>query len=142
MSIDPSRHAADNRPDRTFDVFFYGLNMDAAVLRARGVQPRDARRAWIPDYAVVLGAKAMLLRSPGDRAGGMVYRLTHDEMSALYDGLTGYRAEAVLAQLADGTVCAAVTMLHLEPPVGSTPEEPYASNFRALIGRLGLTAAD
>jgi hypothetical protein len=60
-------------------VFFHGLNMDVDRLSSKGVVPRDPRVALIEGQAVVLGANAMLLRSLGGRAYGMLSRLTHQE---------------------------------------------------------------
>ena len=64
----------DMGSDRRIDVFFYGLYMDAGVLRSRGLRPQGSRRAFIADHAVRLGEKAMLVRAHGERAYGMLIR--------------------------------------------------------------------
>ena len=46
------------------NVFFYGLFMDEAVLRAKGVMPRTPRRATVHGMKLSLGARAFLVRSP------------------------------------------------------------------------------
>lgn len=127
--------------ERTFPVFFYGLNMDADLLASRGVMPRAARVVFIDGFRVQLGAKAMLLRSPDSRAYGMLFELTHGEMDTLYQDLHEYRAEPFLAVSADGEASAVISMVHIDPPVDSSPIPDYASRWNALVARLGLPCA-
>ena len=129
--------------ERTFDVFFYGLYMDAETLAGKGVVPRDPRLAFVEDHVIRLGKKAMLLRSRGTRAVGMLYRLNHQEMDVLYADADDYRPQALLAiglhLEASERPVAALTMVHREPPIDSVEDPDYASRWRELILRLGIS---
>jgi len=131
----------DNHSERTFAVFFYGLNMDADLLASRNVVPRDARVVFIDGSMVMLGEKAMLLRSPNARAYGMLFRLTHREMDKLYKDLDDYRAEPFLAVCSNGETIAVISMVHINPPLYSNQNPEYASRWNALALRLGLPSA-
>jgi len=84
-------------------VFFYGLFMDADVLRRKGAEPVNIRRACVPGFTLRVGQRATLLRDPipVSRAFGMLMELTHDEIELLYPEATlgAYRPEAVLCEL-------------------------------------------
>src|SRR5262245_13104527 len=90
--------------DRRIDAFFYGLFMDADVLRGAGVAPADPRRAYVDGFALRIGQRATLLPLTGARAYGMIFALTHAELERLYaaPGLEQYRPEAVLAHPLEG----------------------------------------
>lgn len=129
---------------RVFDVFFYGLYMDAEVLAASGVVPRAPRLAFIEDHSVRLGCKAVLQRDPGKRAYGMLFKLTHDEMDGLYEPTNGYSAEAFLAVPIVGnssaTPVAAISMVHRELPPNRKGDSDgeYGRRWMALTERLGI----
>jgi hypothetical protein len=40
---------------RRIDVFFYGLFMDADLLRSKGVHPENVRQACAPGFALRIG---------------------------------------------------------------------------------------
>jgi hypothetical protein len=90
--------------DRRIDGFFYGLFMDAGVLRERHVEPVDPRRAYVDHYALRIGRRATLVPTRGERSYGVVMALTHAELDRLYaaPGLEDYRPEAVVARCLDG----------------------------------------
>lgn len=132
---------SDNSQARTFDVFFYGLFMDADLLKSKGVQPHDSRAAILHGFRVALGEKTMLLRDAASSAQGMLFRITHEDMTHLYRDQPDYCPEPVLAELATGERIAALTMVHLVPPIGSARQEPYASQYMALMRRLGFSIA-
>ncbi|EEA00726.1 conserved hypothetical protein [Burkholderia sp. H160] len=129
-------------PEHTFDVFFYGLNMDADLLTSKGVVPRDPRVALIEDHVVILGAKAMLQRSHGGRAYGMLFRLTHREMGTLYADLHDYSPEpftAILVNADEGArPVAAISMVHRDPPVDSNHDPAYCARWKDLVRQLGF----
>src|SRR5919201_2321986 len=91
--------------DRRIDAFFYGLFMDLDILREGGVAPVNPRRAYVDNFELRIGQRAMLLPSSGARAYGMLFALTHSELEQLYaaPGPEQYRPEAVLAQPLEGT---------------------------------------
>lgn len=127
---------------RRVDVFFYGLFMDEALLRGKGIVPQNRRLASVDDFSLVIGARATLVRRAGCRAYGVLFSLTHAEVDALYSesSVSAYRPEAVIAQVADGSVTPALCFnLPLEPsPDERNPE--YASKLREVAQRIGLPA--
>src|ERR1051325_8442201 len=95
---------------RRIDVFFYGLFMDDALLREKGVSPLDRRAAAVENFSLVIGARATLVPCAGRMVHGVIFSLTHTEVDALYAeaSVSAYRPEAVLAQLAGGGVTPAL----------------------------------
>src|SRR6185369_11174462 len=87
------------------DIFFYGLFMDESVLRAKGVEPRAARKAVVRDYQLKIGQRAMLSPQQSSQAYGMVYALNDREIDSLYNepGLEIYHPEVVVATFEDGS---------------------------------------
>ena len=69
---------------RRINVFFYGLFMDAGLLRAKGANPLNIRLACVPGYALRIGQRATLIESSQSRSFGMLMELTHDEIEQLY----------------------------------------------------------
>ena len=139
--------ASDLHPEsspRLFDVFFYGLFMDAEVLAERGVVPRLPRLAFIEDHSVRLESKATLQRATGKRAYGVLFRLTHDEMDTLYSSMNDYAAEAFLAMPVAGNHCAgpvaAISMVHREPPQKGPGggDSDYGRRWKILAQKLGI----
>src|SRR3954453_13349411 len=126
----------------TRDVFFYGLFMDEAVLRSKGVDPLRPRKSVLPGYRLRIGRRALLVPPFGHQAFGMVFSLTEREIGSLYaePGLELYRPESVVAVLEDATF-AAVTTFNLSV-VDSTPEvnPEYATKLRLIFERLGFPA--
>jgi hypothetical protein len=134
--------AISKAPEHTFDVFFYGLNMDAGLLSSRGVVPRNPRLALIEDHVVILGAKAMLLRSRGAQAYGMLFQLTHREMDTLYAGMHDYRPEPFIAIVVSADENAwpvsAISMVHRDPPADSNQDSVYRARWKDLVRQLGI----
>jgi hypothetical protein len=125
---------------RSIDVFFYGLFMDEALLREKGMQPKHRRMALVENFSLVIGARATLVPCSGRTVYGVIFSLTHAEVEALYaePSVSVYRPEAVAAQLADGSV---VPALCFNLPVPPSPDErnpQYVSKLGALAERIGL----
>jgi hypothetical protein len=122
------------------DIFFYGLFMDENVLRAKGVEPRAARRAVVRDYQLKIGQRAMLVRQPSSQAYGMVYTLSESEIDSLYSepGLEMYHPEIVVVTFEDGS-SSEVTMFNLSDDTDTgEPNLQYAARLRLLLNRLGF----
>ena len=134
----PTLVEIDNDASRTFNVFFYGLYMDADILASRNVVARDPRIAYIDGHVVKLGEKAKLLRSTNGRAHGMLFRLTHGEMKSLYGVVHGYSAEPFLAVTADGQTVAAISMVQVSLVLHPPPDPGYAERWNELVVKLGL----
>ena len=81
------------------EVFFYGLFMDEAALRERGLRPSGRRAASVEDFRLVIGERATLVPCAGAEAHGVLFSLTPGEVDALYSeaSVSAYRPEAVCA---------------------------------------------
>jgi Gamma-glutamyl cyclotransferase, AIG2-like len=124
------------------EVFFYGLFMDEAVLREKGLSPEGRRAAWVENFRLVIGQRATLVPREGGEAHGVLFSLTRGEVDALYseESVSAYRPEAVCAQLADGSVVPALCFNLPAPPSPEERNPVYASKLRRLAERLGLPA--
>ena len=127
---------------RRIKVFFYGLFMDADLLRAKGADPANIRPACVRGFGLRIGKRATLLRASDATAYGIVMELTHAELDHLYSdpSVRAYRPEAVTAELTDGS---RVPALCFNLPVPPDPEEAnseYAAKLRDLARRLRLPA--
>ncbi|HVF66847.1 MAG TPA: gamma-glutamylcyclotransferase family protein [Pyrinomonadaceae bacterium] len=123
-------------------VFFYGLFMDEALLRGKGLNPESRRAASVEDFQLVIGERATLVRRGGATAYGVVYTLTRGEVESLYteESVGAYRSEVVAARLADGSVERVLCFNLPAPPSDGERNPLYASKLRALAERLGLPA--
>jgi hypothetical protein len=126
--------------DRRVDGFFYGLFMDAGVLHDAGTQPSNFRRAHVDDYALRIGNRATLVRSPGGRVYGMVVSLTHADLDRLYGapGLEDYEPEAVLAHVSEEEYVPALCYNLVKPPGAGERNEAYAARLRDVLESLGF----
>lgn len=125
---------------RRIDVFFYGLFMDEALLREKGINPSNGRLAAVENFELVITQRATLVPSIGHVVHGIAFSLTHDEVDALYadPSVSMYRPEAVMARLSDGSV---VPCLCFNLPLVNSEEKAnrdYAEKLRALATQLNL----
>jgi hypothetical protein len=125
---------------RRIDVFFYGLFMDDALLREKGVNPLSRRAASVENFSLVIGARATLFPRAGRTVHGVLFSLTHGEVDALYaeTSVSDYRPEAVLAQLTAGGVTPALCFNLPAPPSADERNPQYAARLREVAARLGL----
>ena len=125
---------------RSIDVFFYGLFMDDALLREKGMNPRHRRIASVENFRLVVGERATLVPCPGQTVHGVLFSLTHAEVDALYSeaSVSVYRPEAVAAQPADGGVIPALCFNLPAPPTATERNPQYVLKLRELAGRIGL----
>jgi hypothetical protein len=127
---------------RRVQIFFYGLFMDADLLRAKGLNPATPRAVCVRGMALRIGQRAALVAEPNGSVHGILMELTHDDIERLYSdpSVAVYRPEAITAVLADGSTVAA---LCYNLPAAPQPDErnpEYAEKLRTLAGRLGLPA--
>jgi hypothetical protein len=125
------------------NAFFYGLFMDADILRGGGIEPRDPRRGHVDDFALQIGERATLVPRAGGRSYGMVYLLTQDELDRLYcePGLTEYQPETVLVSVGENTtIPARCYNLAVSPDASEAPEVnfDYAKRLKAVLKTLGF----
>ena len=126
--------------ERRIPVFFYGLFMDADLLRGKGLAPAGIRKASVSGYALRIGNRATLVTAPGARAYGVVMDLTHAEIEQAYSEATvgNYRPEALLAEFEDGSRAPALCYNLAVAPAASEKNTEYAAKLRNLAQRLGL----
>jgi hypothetical protein len=124
------------------EVFFYGLFMDEALLREKGLSPEDRRVASVEGFQLVIGERATLVRREGATAHGVLFSLTRGEVEALYseESVSAYRSEVVNARLTDGQVTRALCFNLPAPPSDEERNTLYASKLKELAERIGLPA--
>ncbi len=125
---------------RRIDVFFYGLFMDDALLREKGMNPKNRRMALVENFCLIIGARATLVPCADATVHGVLFSLTHSEVDALYGeaSVSAYRPEAVSAQLKDGSVIPALCFNLPVPPSKEERNPQYVSKLRELAERIGL----
>lgn len=125
---------------RRIDVFFYGLFMDDALLREKGINPLHRQMASVENFCLVIGERAALVPCPGQTVYGVLFSLTHAEVDVLYAeaSVSVYRPEALLARLEDGSAVPALCFNLPVPPSQEERNPQYAAKLRALAERIGL----
>ena len=125
---------------RRIPVFFYGLFMDADVLRAKGIHAVHPRRACVRGFALRIGRRASLVPDPEARVHGILMELSHDEIDRLYAEPTvqEYRPEAVIAKLEDAAHIPALCFILPEPPGLDEENMEYAQRLREVAQHVGL----
>lgn len=128
---------------RRIKVFFYGLFMDAELLKSKGAHPLNVRPASMPGFALRIGQRATLVQNPQACAYGILMDLSHKEVEDLYAdaSVSAYRPEAAMAQLSDGTYLPALCFNLVTPPAPDELNVEYAAKLRALARKLGLPPA-
>jgi uncharacterized cupin superfamily protein len=121
------------------DFFFYGLFMDEAVLREKGLEPRSPRKAVVPGFALRIEERALLVPRFGAQAFGMVFSLDAAAAASLYQapGLEAYRCSRVLAFFEDGSFNWVLTYCRRDAG-GSAPDADYRRRLEGILQRLGL----
>jgi len=127
-------------PNRRIAVFFYGLFMDADLLRTKGADPAHTRLAKVSGFELRIGQRATLVPTNGVHCYGVVMELTHHEIDRLYSeaSVSAYRPEAVTAELANGSRISALCFNLVEAPKPEERSAEYAAKLRALALRLAL----
>jgi len=122
-------------------VFFYGLFMDAQLLRGMGLEPLVDGVAELPDHALRIGEKATLVAEPGSSAWGVVIGMTRPDLERLYSGpgVDRYRPESVSAVMAADRSARDCTCYNLPADeLGESVDSSYAEQFAALAERLSF----
>ena len=125
---------------RRVQVFFYGLFMDTDLLRARGLEPVNARWAVVQGMRLCIGRRAALDPDPDSVAYGVLVELTHTDIERLYaePSVAMYRPEAVMAVPDEGPPASALCFNLPAAPDSEERNPEYAATLRALAARLGF----
>jgi hypothetical protein len=125
---------------RRIDIFFYGLFMDEALLREKGMNPVNRRIASAENFCLLIGMRATLGPCANGMVHGVVFALTHSEVDKLYseNSVSTYRPEAISVRLGDGSVIPALCFNLPSPPATEERNAQYAFKLRALAERIGL----
>jgi hypothetical protein len=134
------RIEASPMSDPRIDVFFYGLFMDADILREAGVTPLNPRKARLDDFALRIGGRATLIPILSASAYGMLYALSQSELDRLYagPGLEQYRPEAVRVRPLEGEATPALCYNLPEAPHPEERNPEYAARLQQTLGKLGF----
>ncbi|GBQ13348.1 gamma-glutamylcyclotransferase [Komagataeibacter rhaeticus] len=140
---EPERTKIEVRADmisRHISIFFYGLFMDADVLRTKGFEPANPRQAEIAGMALRIGKRATLVPDISGSVHGIVMDLTHNDIDRLYadESVASYRPEAVLARLSDSTSIAALCFNLPIPPERGVTNDEYREKLREVGRKVGL----
>lgn len=129
-------------PARQIDIFFYGLFMDEALLKEKGLSPQNQRLAEVENFKLVIGERATLVRSSMESVYGVLFSLTQAEIDSLYadPSVRQYRPEPVSARLRNGEIVAAVCFNLPQAPAPTERNPQYAARLKELAQRLGLPA--
>ena len=121
-------------------MFFYGLFMDEALLRSKGVEPEHMQQASVQGFQLRIAQRATLVPMPGSTVHGMVASLKHSELEQLYSEPTvrDYRPEPVVAHLRGGGQIPALCFNLIATPSAGEHNREYAERLRTLAQRLGL----
>jgi hypothetical protein len=127
---------------RRVDAFFYGLFMDADLLRSKGLEPKDPELASVAGFSLRIGQRAALVPDGSSRVHGVVMSLTLAELERLYaePSVREYKPQAVLAELAAGGVTAALCYNLPVAPSADQRNPEYAVQLRAVGQKVGLPA--
>ena len=123
---------------RKIDVFFYGLFMDEALLRAKGITSPNLRVAFVPGFQLRIGNRATLVPVPAERVFGVVASLSHRELERLYSepSVQAYKPEAVLAHLLNAEILAVLCFNLVESPSADEHNPEYATKLRTLAAQF------
>ena len=125
-------------------IFFYGLFMDRSLLEGKGLGPNVVGPAVLPGYRLHIGQRATLLRSPSNRAYGVVMELEDAEARALYaePSVREYVPEPVHAELLDTDEVVEASCYNLPADLGLAGTNPaYAAELSRLVSALGFDSA-
>lgn len=120
-------------------VFFYGLFMDQDLLKEKGFNPQNIKRACVQGYQSRIGERATLAPCKRASSYGTVMDLESNELQNLYgsDGVEGYVPQSVLANTMDGETIEAISfLLPMEKIAGSNSE--YAITLAGIAKKLNL----
>lgn len=131
-------------------VFAYGSNLDDKQMRARCASARVVSVAVLPNHALAFGgfsqrwggAVASVVRQPGERVEGLLYRITARDLRELdrHEGHP-FAYERSLKYVKDEQGRRRRAQVYIQPEDTFEPWLPQTAYFRVLLnayGRLGF----
>ena len=125
-------------------IFFYGLFMDASLLREKGLHPTVLGPAELPGYQIRIGNRASLIPSPQSTSYGMLIDLPDEEATTLYSApdVGDYCPDNVNAILLSDRTAQTAVCYNLPPDkLGAGTNSEYAEQLSALVLELGFPPA-
>lgn len=91
------------------EVFFYGLFMDSNVLKQKGIEISNPRKAFLQNYKLVIGNRASLIPSENERSYGILINIESEKVDSLYSesSVNDYTPEKVLVTIESGELISA-----------------------------------
>jgi len=122
-------------------VFFYGLFMDADLLREKHLNPSSPIIGYVEGYGLRIGERATLVPSSGERTYGTVMQLTREEIATLYsgDGVEDYQPVRMTIVSMEGNHIPAKSYL-LPASMLSGRNRDYAKSLAMIAKKTGLEA--
>lgn len=127
---------------KTVAAFFYGLFMDADLLRRKGLRVLESRMARLDDYRLRIAARATVVPARGLTVYGMLMQLPPEDLERLYSDPTvsAYIPQSLEVVLNDGVRVAASCYVLPNCAQDFLANPSYAQKLHALASKLGLPA--
>ncbi len=121
------------------EVFFYGLFMDEKLLRDKGLNPGNPRKASLPGYGLRIAERATLLASPEETSYGIVMRMAEADLKKLYaeESVSDYIREKV-SVITEGYEALEASCYNLPDNLITGSNKAYANSLLQLAKRIGL----
>ena len=122
-------------------VFYYGLFMDPDLLKKQGLSPKNAVITKLPDYKLLLGERATMIKSNGNDVWGMVMDLSKEELVSLYSdpSVAEYEPVQVICHAENDVKIAAQTyILPMGYPLTPAKNSSYAKKLLTICTKLEL----
>ena len=113
--------------------------MDKDLLREKGLNPQNVKRAYLTNYQLKIGEKATLVPKIGASSYGTVMELDSIELQILYgsDGVKDYIPQSVHVKTMNGEPLEAISyILPIEKISGSNSQ--YATKLASIAKKLNL----
>lgn len=122
-------------------VFFYGLFMDADLLKGKSFHPAGGTVAFAKGYGLRIGEKSTLVPSASETVYGIVMSLAEEEIEKLYSepGVSQYRPEYIEVTEQNGKTYKALCYILPKSKLSGSNEE-YAASLVVAAEKMGLPA--
>jgi hypothetical protein len=124
--------------EQQVEVFFYGLFMDADLLRTKGIVAGNQRPARLDGFGLRIGKRATLVPARDECSYGVVMSLTPQDLKTLYSasGLEEYVPEAVSCTTLTGETVSALCYNLKKPPRPDEANSEYARQLKDVLTKL------